>query len=63
MDDFTRGMMNKTSQSLAKLAGLRGVSLEIEVSSNGTYVCNGTDCGPSVHGVYEWLNAQPNVKP
>lgn len=61
-DEFTQGVCNKTAASFQKLAALRGISSSIEFK-DGKYYANGQDCGTSVHGLYEWLNTQPGVKP
>ncbi len=61
-DKFTDAVCSKTAANLTVLLGLRGLSGSI-VWDNGKYVANGTPCGPSVHGVYEWMNKQPGVKP
>lgn len=61
-DDYQKGIMRTTANSFQKLAALRGISSTIEVSADGKYVANGTDCGTSVHGLLEWLNKQPGVK-
>lgn len=62
-DPHAIAMMRTTAQRFQHLAGLRGVSSSIEVTPNGEYFANGENCGNSVHGLYEWLNRQPNVKP
>lgn len=62
-DNFQLAMMNQTANSFMKLAGLRGISSAIEVNENGQYIANGENCGTSVHGLYDWLNKQPGVKP
>ena len=61
-DAHTNAAMEKTAASFMKLAGLRGVSSHVEVR-DFRYVANGVDCGCSVHGLYDWLNKQPGVKP
>jgi len=64
LDPFVRAQMSRTAESLKKLAALRGLSgVLIDVSDDGHYVANGTDCGPSVHGVYAWFDDQPWVQP
>lgn len=62
-DEHALAAMRRTAESFQKLAAIRGVSSIVEVSQDGRYVANGTDCGTSVHGLYEWLNKQPGVKP
>ena len=55
---------NRTVESFAKLAGLRGVGGTFEWrAEEKSYYANGEKCGQSVHGLYEWLNRQPGVKP
>jgi hypothetical protein len=52
-----------TAANFAKLCGLRGVQAEVVWDGEKkVYVANGTPCGPSVHGLYEWLAKQPGVK-
>lgn len=64
MDRHALAMMSQTAASFRKLAALRGVPCTIDVSKDGKYLVNGTiDCGTSVHGLYDWLNKQPNVLP
>lgn len=65
VDEYALGMMNRTAASFAKLAGLRGISCTIGVETSPTlhYTANGEDCGPSVHGLYAWLDRQPGVQP
>lgn len=53
---------HNTAAEFSKLAGLRGITNTIEWK-DGVYYANGENCGPSVHGLYEWLNRQPGVKP
>lgn len=54
----------RTAENLGKLAGLRGVTATIVWDAETRqYVADGTPCGTSVHGVYEWLDRQPGVRP
>ena len=62
-DPFHLSLMNRTAGTFAKIAGLRGISCVIGVTQSLTYTANGEDCGPSVHGLYAWLNRQPGVQP
>ena len=63
-DTFQAGLAQQTAAPFQKLAALRGVSSSIEFNTDTMrYVANGTDCGPSVHGLYDWLNKQPGVLP
>lgn len=61
-DPFVDATCSQTAAKLTVLLGLRGLSGSV-VWENGQYVANGTPCGPSVHGVQEWINCQPGVKP
>jgi len=61
-DPYANGVCTVTAQSFAKLARLRGVPAEIKWDGE-RYIANGEPCGPSVHGLYEWLERQPGVKP
>lgn len=64
IDQHTTAMMTQTAGGLARIAALRGIArFEIEVRNDGRYIVNGTDCGSSIHGVNEWMNRQPGVKP
>jgi len=57
-DPYADAMCHETARKLVKLACLRRI--ECAILWNGKeYVCNGDPCGPSVHGVYEWLDKQP----
>lgn len=57
-DPEANAMCVETARKLVKLAALRRI--EAAILWNGReYVCNGEFCGPSVHGVYEWLDKQP----
>lgn len=60
-DEFADAMCRKTAEGLTKLLGLRGLSGSV-VWCDGQYVANGVPCGPSVHGVLEWINNQLEVK-
>jgi hypothetical protein len=63
-DGYALAQTNVTARSFQKLAALRGISSTIEVDPDtGHYIANGTDCGLSVHGLYDWLNSQPGVLP
>ena len=64
-DPYHLGLMNRTAERFAHLASLRGISCVIGVGTKPAlhYTANGQDCGPSVHGLYAWLNAQPGVLP
>ena len=62
MDRHTEAMMSDTAASFQKLAAMRGIPATVEVRS-GQYLANGTACGTSVHGLYDWLNRQPGVRP
>ena len=61
-DPYTDAMCSGTAAKLVALAQLRGVQATI-TWDGAQYVANGTPCGQSVHGVYEWLARQPGVKP
>ncbi len=63
VDSYALAQMERTAQAFQKLAALRGISSQIEVSEDGNYIANGANCGPSVHGLQDWLNSQPGVKP
>lgn len=57
-DPYADAMCHETARQLVNLACLRRI--ECAILWNGKeYVCNGDPCGPSVHGVYEWLDKQP----
>jgi hypothetical protein len=61
-DPVADAVCHGTASKLATLARLRGV--EATITWDGAqYIANGTPCGPSVHGVYEWLGRQPGVRP
>jgi hypothetical protein len=62
-DPYTHAQMSRTAAAFQKLAALRGISSSVTVSGRNTYVANGEDCGTSVHGLYDWLNRQPGVRP
>ncbi len=62
MDTFTINLMQNTAEKFQTLAALRGITSTIEVVA-GEYVANGENCGPSVHGLNDWLNRQPGVRP
>lgn len=62
LDSHAAAQCSNTAQSFQKLASLRGISASIEWSGN-EYIANGTPCGVSVHGLFDWLNAQPGVLP
>jgi hypothetical protein len=48
---------HSTAANAEKLASLRGIPAKIVW--NGTqYTANGDPCGPSIHGVYDWLAKQ-----
>lgn len=61
-DPHAVAQMQKTANSFQTLAALRGITSHITVE-NGQYHANGENCGVSVHGLYDWLNKQPGVKP
>ena len=61
-DPFVNTVCAETARKLVTLARLRGVEASI-VWDGARYVANGDPCGPSVHGVYEWLERQPGVRP
>lgn len=65
MADFLRASMcTQTARSFSTLAALRGVNVRVEWrDEEKSYYCNGEKCGESIHGCYDWLNRQPNVKP
>lgn len=63
VDEFQLSVMRKTAEAFMKLAAVRGVSCCVEVSEDGKYFANGHDCGSSVHGLYDWLDNQPGVRP
>jgi hypothetical protein len=53
-----------TAKSLTKLCKLRGVEATVTYDEKQKqYIAGETSCGPSVHGVYEWLEKQHGVKP
>ena len=63
-DAFQAAVAQDTAVKFQKLAALRGVSSSIYFDAEKmTYFANGEDCGTSVHGLYDWLNRQPGVKP
>jgi len=62
-DDHALSQMRRTANKFSRLAALRGITADIDISSDGHYVANGIDCGCSVHGLYDWLNRQPGVLP
>lgn len=61
-DPFTDSVCSRTAANLTKLLGLRGLSGSIEWK-DGQYWANGSPCGPSVHGVNDWMDKQPGVIP
>ena len=61
-DPVANAVCNRTAENYAKLCELRGVTAKIEWDGE-QYLANGEPCGPSVHGLYDWLNRQPGVKP
>ena len=61
-DPYVIAQMEKTATSFQTLSALCNVPARIEVSDKGTYLANGTDCGTSVHGLYDWMKAQPSYK-
>ena len=61
-DPVADAVCKGTAAKLVTLARLRGVEAVI-VWTGAEYTANGASCGPSVHGVYEWLNRQPEVHP
>jgi hypothetical protein len=61
-DAYADAQCSATAEKLTILMGYRGLSGSVEWL-NGQYVANGTPCGCSVHGVYDWMNRQPGVKP
>ncbi len=62
-DKFAANQMTKTAQKFQELAALRGISSSIIVKEDGNYYANDICCGSSVHGLYDWLNKQPGVRP
>jgi hypothetical protein len=64
LPDAADMIASSTAETFQKLASLRGVSASITFDAErGVYLANGASCGPSVHGLYEWLATQPKVKP
>jgi hypothetical protein len=61
-DAHADAVCSRTAEQLTKLLGLRGLSGSVEWDGE-QYRANGNPCGTSVHGVYEWMDAQPGVKP
>lgn len=59
-DPYADAQCSRTAESLVKLMGLRGLSGGV-VWDGAQYVANGVGCGPSVHGVLEWMDKQPGV--
>ena len=55
-------LQKRTAEKLSLLATLRGVTVVVEWDG-AQYTANGEACGPSAHGVTEWLERQPGVKP
>lgn len=52
--DIFEGIEKRTAAKLTQLCALRGIAAR--VTWDGTrYLANGEPCGPSVHGVYEWM--------
>jgi hypothetical protein len=51
-----------TAIKMSTLCRLRGVDATI-VWDGAQYLANGEPCGTSIHGVYDWLNRQPGVRP
>jgi hypothetical protein len=57
-----QAIARSAASKLETLASLRGVKAVITFDG-AQYIANGEVCGPSVHGVLEWLAKQPRVKP
>lgn len=63
-DSFRNNLCTDTANNFSKLAALRGVTARVEWrDEEKSYYCNDEKCGESIHGCYDWLNRQPNVKP
>lgn len=63
-DTFQATIAQDTAVKFQKLAALRGISSDVQFDPEKMrYFANGEDCGPSVHGLYDWLNRQPGVLP
>lgn len=58
IDEIAKAQMRKIAKTFEKFARFAGVHTQIRVSENGTYVAGATDCGQSVHGLFEWLKKQ-----
>jgi hypothetical protein len=57
-------VMHNTAATFQRLAQLRGVIATIEWDEGAqVYRANGVSCSTSVHGLYDWLNRQPGVRP
>lgn len=63
-DLYRANLCTNTANSFSRLAAQRGVQASVEWrDEEKSYYCNGEKCGESIHGCYDWLNRQPNVKP
>lgn len=60
-DEYASAQCSRTAASFAKLASYAGVAAVIRWDGS-QYIANGTPCGPSVHGLYDWLNKQSGAK-
>ena len=61
-DEYVLAQMIRTATSFQTLAALCNVPSRIDVTPEGHYVANGVGCGVSVHGLYDWMKAQPSYK-
>ena len=58
--DPFEGIETRTAAKLTQLCTLRGIAAR--VTWDGTrYLANNDPCGPSVHGVYEWMEKQTKL--
>lgn len=60
-DSYANGICSRTAANFETLARLRGVTAQVTWDGS-QYVANGEACGPSVHGLYEWLEKQLNKR-